>query len=202
MSRFLLSLWVLGAILFSVSTLIILGWPTGKPKVDARVADKEMTQPKQARDAHDQPGRSENRVATATNDVPAVRLEPNAGTSPAPQRNAGQGQQIIGQSARNATAGSNASTPMPAMPPAPPQSSAPSPQVHAVPIAPAPQAQSPQDEAPADRAARSGRAFVLGVAARDSSTRTGVARSFARGRMGAGGESQRVGDRMDLREIA
>jgi hypothetical protein len=35
MSRLLLSLWILGAVLFSANTLIILGWPIGKPSIEA-----------------------------------------------------------------------------------------------------------------------------------------------------------------------
>jgi SH3-like domain-containing protein len=80
MNRLLLSLWLLGAVLMGANTLIILGWPTGKPKLDAGGADRAATQPKEAVDARNQQDNSGPKEATATNDEPAVRLEPNAGT--------------------------------------------------------------------------------------------------------------------------
>lgn len=115
MKRLLLSLWILGAVLFSANTLIILGWPTSKPKIEAGDAHKEMTQPKEALEAQNQPAGSGN-SATATNDAPALRLEPNAGTSSALQTDSEQAAPSGGQTAQNPTESGNTSTPMPASP--------------------------------------------------------------------------------------
>ena len=125
MSRFLLSLWLLGAVLVTANTLIILGWPTGKPDADIGRADNALTEPKDALDARSKTGESGGKEAIATSDMPAVRLESNAGTSHRSQTNTGQGQQQgqPDQAGQAPTLGGNASVPMPAMPPSPPQSS-------------------------------------------------------------------------------
>jgi hypothetical protein len=60
MNKFLLSLWLLGALLLGANTLIILGWPTGKPRIDSGSAGKELVHSKEP---------------------PAVRLQSDAGTS-------------------------------------------------------------------------------------------------------------------------
>jgi SH3-like domain-containing protein len=85
----LLSLWLLGAVLMGANTFIILGWPTGKPKLEAEGVDKAATQPKEAVNAGNQRDSSGPKEATATKDEPAVRLEPNAGASPGPQIGSG-----------------------------------------------------------------------------------------------------------------
>jgi SH3-like domain-containing protein len=127
----------LGALLFSANTLIILGWPTSKPKIDAGDAHKEVTQPKEALEAQNQPASSGN-SATATNDAPALRLEPNAGTLSAPQTDSEQAAPSGGQTAQNPTEGGNTSTPMPASPHAvsPSGPSAPQQQAQSAPAVP------------------------------------------------------------------
>ncbi|MGH6833683.1 MAG: SH3 domain-containing protein [Methyloceanibacter sp.] len=145
MKRLLLSLWILGAVLFSANTLIILGWPTSKPKIEAGDAHKEMTQPKEALEAQNQPAGSGN-SATATNDAPALRLEPNAGTSSALQTDSEQAAPSGGQTAQNPTESGNTSTPMLASPNAV-SPSGPSAQQQAQAQQIVPQDQSPQDQA-------------------------------------------------------
>jgi Bacterial SH3 domain len=89
MNRLLLSLWLLGAVLLGANTLIILGWPASKPKLDAASAGKEVTQPKDVGNAHSRQGGSETKAEGPTSDAPAIRLEPNAVTPPAPQMGSG-----------------------------------------------------------------------------------------------------------------
>ena len=67
------------------NTLIILGWPTSTPKLDAGSAGKEVTEPKEVGNAHSRQGGSETKAEGPTSDAPAVRLESNADTSQAPQ---------------------------------------------------------------------------------------------------------------------
>jgi SH3-like domain-containing protein len=118
MSRLLLSLWILGAVLISANTLIILGWPTSKPKIDSGVADRQAVKPTETLTARNQPGTGGNEEASATNDAPAVRLESDVvgSQSSSPQTDSGQAAPNSGPIGPNPATRGNASAPMPASP--------------------------------------------------------------------------------------
>jgi uncharacterized protein YgiM (DUF1202 family) len=118
MNKFLLSLWLLGAVLLGANTFIILGWPTGKPRIDSGSAGKELVRSREA---------------------PAVRLQSDASDAARTKSALGQhnaveaGQQTTGMSAENATAGSNANAPQVQLAPPGPQATASAPAADAAP---------------------------------------------------------------------
>lgn len=126
MNRFLLSLWLLGAALFGANMLIILGWPSNEPKIDAGSVKKEVIEPKDGSEPQ-----KDHSVNAGLNDAPAVRLEPKGPTSLPPP----------GQSPQNATGADHDVTAMPPLPSAPQHQQE---RVHAVPLPPESQAPSSQ----------------------------------------------------------
>jgi uncharacterized protein YraI len=115
MNRLLLSLWLLGAVLYGANTLIyanvIFGWPNTKQKVDSGNAGKETVKPNAGIEAQSQQSAksADNKdAATAVSDGPAVRLESN------PQSAAAASAQP--SEAQASDSGSNASAPVPPAP--------------------------------------------------------------------------------------
>jgi uncharacterized protein YraI len=119
MNRLLLSLWLLGAVLYGANTLIyanvIFGWPTTKQKIDAGNARTGTVKPEAASEVQSQQSANtpdeKDPAEIDANGGPAVRLGSNPQPEAAPAAQPSDTQVV--------DAGGNASAPVPPTPPVP-----------------------------------------------------------------------------------